>query len=119
MDVCPISFSARVPLQLNPEFVSGNWTAPAGTTQVFLTFDANMDLSVTPATASFELTLDGVTRGVNTATWISPRVLFLDSVAGIPPVDPVTIELLVEDNDLHALAGNNVLPFGPETIPEL
>ncbi len=106
-------------MQVNPEFVSGNWEDVSSQAVVRLTFDAIMDQTVVPAVGSFDLQLNGLNRPVQGIFWDSSTVLRLVSDSGIPTVDPVTIELLVEDNMLHQLAGPNVLPFGPETIPEL
>lgn len=119
MDVCPISFVTRVPLQPNPEFVSGTWTDAAGKIQCDILFDAVMDQGVTPANASWELEINSTPRAVESSVWLSASVLRVTSVSGAVGLDPVTLELIVEDSNLHALGGNNVLPFGPETIPEL
>ncbi len=78
-----------------------------------------MDTSIVPAVGSFELILDALPRAVESISWDDPTTLRLVSVTGIPAVEPVTIELLVEDPLLHALAGRPVLPFGPETLPML
>lgn len=78
-----------------------------------------MDTAVVPDVSSFELKLATVVRVVDSIFWDSDTVLRLVSASGIPAVDPVTIELLVEDDNLHQLAGKKVLPFGPETLVEL
>jgi len=78
-----------------------------------------MDTSVLPNVNNFELKLATVIRVLDNVSWDSPTVLHFESVAGIPAVDPVTISLLWGDANLHQLAGKIVLPFGPETIPEL
>ena len=119
MDGCPISFETQIPLQLNPEFDSGVWENQAGATNVTLMFDATMDTTVLPSPGSFELELDGVIRAIDSFAWSASNVLVVTSVVGIPAVDPVKITLLAEDDNLHALSGRNVLPFGPVAIPEV
>jgi len=106
-------------LQLNPEFVSGTWDDVSGQAVIRLLFDAIMDDSVVPAVGSWVLKLDGVIRPVQGIFWDDHHTLRLVSDPGISAVDPVTIELTVEDDNLHALAGKNVLPFGPETMVAL
>lgn len=118
MDDCPSSFGCKLPLQPNPEFSSGFWAADTGHTDVLITFDSVMSTGVLPAVGNFTLKLAGVTRLVDTVEWNTPTELRLNSATGIPAVDPVTIELTLEDPGLHALGGKNVLPFGPETVPE-
>ena len=119
MDGCPVCFNATSRLQLNPEFVSGTWENSLGKVIVRLLFDAVMDTSVLPDVTNLALTLNSLVRGIDTVAWDSSTALRLVSDAGIPAVAPVTIELEVEDQNLHQLAGKNVLPFGPETLPEL
>ncbi len=86
---------------------------------VRLLFDATMDTSVIPAVGSFALIVEAVPRAVESISYDDPTTLRLVSETAIPAVDPVTLELLVEDPLLHALGGRPVLPFGPETLPVL
>jgi len=90
-----------------------------GFTSGTITFDAVMDTSVLPDVDNFELKLASVIRVIDNVSWDSPTVLRFESVAGIPAVAPVTMSLLWGDTNLHQLAGEIVLPFGPVTIPEL
>lgn len=115
----PAYFNATSQSQLNPEFVSGTWADVSGQVVVRLLFDAIMDTSVVPDVSSWELRLATVVRAVESIIWDSSTELRLVSVIGIPAVDPVTIELLNSDVNLHQLGGEVVLPFGPETLPEL
>lgn len=78
-----------------------------------------MDTAVVPAVGSWDLENNGVDRAIDSIFWDSPTVLRLVSAVGAVGVNPVTIELLVEDANLHRLGGGNVLPFGPETLVEL
>lgn len=78
-----------------------------------------MDTSVVPDAVSFEVKLNGVVRAVDLRSWESSNVLLLTTVGGIAAADPVTVELLVEDINLHRCGGANVLPFGPETLVEV
>ena len=119
MDEFRPSFRATPKSQLNPEFVSGTWVDVSGQVVIRLLFDAVMHTAHVPLVASFDLKLDGVDRPIQGIFWDSPSVLRLVSDPGVPVVEPTTIELTVEDSDLHQLDGPNVLPFGPETLPEL
>ena len=119
MDGCPITFLASPLLQLNPEFSSGTWDQQALSLEVMLTFDAVMDTSVVPAIVSWEVIKNSITIVPDVITWVGQELrLFFNVIAPSPGANP-TVELLVEDSNLHALAGQNVLPFGPETVPEL
>ena len=117
MDDCPISFGRSPRSRLNPSFVSGTWVDIPSQVEIRAVFSANMDTSVTPANGSWDVELNGIDRAVDTQSWEDNRTLLLTTVGGIPGSDPVTLELLVEDEDLHRLGGASVLPFGPETIP--
>ncbi len=76
-----------------------------------------MDQTVTPPNASWALEIDSIPRAVTAQSWDDATHIRLQSDSGAAPTVDVTIELLVEDDMLHALAGRNVLPFGPETVP--
>ena len=86
-------------------------------TDIVLQFDATMDTSIVPAASSFEIKIDSIVRGTDTRTWDDATHLRVATAPGPQPIVDLTIELLVEDPLLHALAGKPVLPFGPETIP--
>lgn len=117
MDDCPITFFHNPSLQLNPEFSSGTWTQPGVSTLIAMVFDSVMDQTVAPAISSWQVKVDGGVKAVGSNNWVDSKTLVLDVFGPLPPSVDVTVELLVEDSDLHALAGANVLPFGPETIP--
>ena len=104
-------------MQLNPEFSSGSWIHDSPQLFVDITFDAVMDTSVLPADASWQVEADSVGLSETVLTWLDSSTLRILNFLPSPPTTSVTVELLVEDSNLHALAGRNVLPFGPETIP--
>ena len=112
MDDCPISFGARAQLPLNPALASGAWeTNPPGIA-VELTFDTAMNTTVTPADASWELRLDGSGLDTQNPSWLNSFVLRLGTVSTPDPTSTLTIQLLVEDPNLHSLSGMRpVLPF--------
>lgn len=75
-----------------------------------------MDTLVTPANTSWAMEIDSIPRPVTAQSWDDDTHIRLQSDSGAAPSVDVTIELLVEDDMLHALAGRNVLPFGPELV---
>lgn len=81
-----------------------------------INFGADMDTSVVPANASWEFKVDSVVRAVTDQVWITTKQLRVNLAPQVAVGVGVTVELLVEDDNLHALGGANVLPFGPETL---
>lgn len=104
-------------LPLNPGFVSGAWASdPPGIT-VELLFDTVMNMSSVPADASWELKVDGVAVAVADQAWPTSTLLTMITAPTSDPSSTLTMELLVEDPDLHSLSGMRpVLPFGPSDI---
>lgn len=78
-----------------------------------------MDTGVVPNILSWEVKVDSTIVAVQSRGWSSATTLTLTLVDGNDPLIDVTVRLTTEDPGLHQLAGENVLPFGPETIPEL
>ena len=78
-----------------------------------------MDTSFTPADASWRILIDSTERGIGAQVWNGNTTLDIQSTSGAPPSVDVTLELLVQDPALHSDRLIPVLPFGPETIPEL
>jgi len=77
-----------------------------------------MDTGVTPDVLSWEIKVDSIIRAVQSQVWSSPNTLAVTLVSGAAPLVDVTVRLTTDDPDLHQLGGEDVLPFGPETIPE-
>lgn len=104
-------------MPLNPGFVSGAWAAdPPGIT-VEIIFDTPMNTTVLPDVASFELKVDGIPTGLADPAWTSNILLKFGTAITSDPSSTLTLELLVEDPDLHSISGMRpVLPFGPEDI---
>ena len=85
---------------------------------VDIVFDAIMDTSVLPADASWQIEADAGGLVEVVISWLDSSTLRISNFLPAGPPTVITAELLVEDANLHALAGKNVLPFGPKTIPE-
>ena len=117
MDDCPISFGPRAVLPLNPGFVSGAWESDPPGIIAQITFDTPMNTSVVPANASWDLEVDGVDTPISSQSWQTPLILQLETASVSDPSSTLTLELLVEDPNLHSISGMRpVLPFGPEDI---
>lgn len=119
MDGCPISFGPNLQSRPNPTFVSATWQTAAGAIIVAITWSTDMDQTFLPANASWELKIDSTVRAIDVPAWQSDTVITLTSAVGSAPLVDVTLELLVQDPALHSDHLIPVLPFGPETIPEV
>lgn len=69
-----------------------------------------------PLGANFEFKVDGGVVAMTADSWLDSSTLRFTAFAPSAPSVGVTAELLNEDINLHALGGEIVLPFGPETL---
>lgn len=98
MGDCPSHFGL-IPFVLpNPMFVSASDVPPSGCD---LVFDRAMDQTVTPATTSIEIKVDGSPDVVISLTWQDSTTLRIDFTTA--PTSSVDVTLVVNDNNLRSL----------------
>jgi len=108
-----------VPLLPDPQVIESTWDLQPPNLLIVLTFDIDMNQTVTPSLASFDLKFDGVDEPLTGVTWLNATQLQLTSDQSTEPASPVTLELLDIDPDFRSLAGEPVLPFGRITVIQI
>ena len=93
-----------------PLFLSATHAPPIAT--VTVSWDRDMDQTVTPALTSMEVTIDGVPENPTIITWLSALDLQL-TISG-PAATSMTVKLLVQDTNLRSLVGSFAL--APQSI---